>query len=145
MAIPVDQLRPGAVFQFKNGLRRVTALRKEGALGFMVDWEYVDGSPRRRQSGSLWFESFRVQALALVPDPSLIGEKRTLLPSGRTVACLEQPVAVTLHTRCPLKWVMVDMESGELWRHDGQRFERLSPNEALEVQAVARTAAENAS
>ena len=50
---------------------------------------------------------------------------RILKPSGRIVASLPEPVEIKLHTRCPHKWVIVDMESGELWGHDGQHFHRL--------------------
>lgn len=139
MPVPMEQIIPGAVFRFKTGLRRVKRLKPQtGPDGVMVDWEYADALPRRRNAGSLWGATFRVQAIELVPDPSLAGETRQLLPSRRTIACLEKPVDVTLTTRCPAKWVMVDMETGDFWRNDGQQFHRLSTQETSEVLDVAR-------
>lgn len=76
-----------------------------------------------------------------MPDPSHAGEQRQLLPSHRTVACLDTPVDITLKTRCPAKWVMVDMETGELWGHDGKRFQRVTVLVAGEAAEVARMAA----
>lgn len=139
MAVPLDQLVPGAVFRFKSGLRRITRLRPSGQR-FMVDWEYADHQPHRRRSGSVWGPNFRREAIELVPDPSMHHESRQLLPSRRTVACLPQPVEIKLQTRCPAKWIMVDMESGELWGHDGQQFHRLSAQQIGEVADVARMA-----
>lgn len=143
MAVPMQQIVPGAVFRFKNGLRRVTRIHEPLGPGCMVDWEYADGEPHRRQSGSLWNHTFRIQAIEQVPDPDLDPGRQTrqLLSAGRCVPCLEQPVAITLTTRCPAKWVMLDMESGELWRHDGQQFHRLAANEVADVVQVARMAA----
>lgn len=65
---------------------------------------------------------------------------RILKPSGRIVASLPEPVEIKLHTRCPHKWVIVDMESGELWGHDGQHFHRLSDPHIGEVVDVTRMA-----
>lgn len=140
MSVPFEQLVPGAAFRFKNGVRRITALRGSVDTGFMVDWEYVDGLPRRRQSGSLWSQSFRMQALELILDPCTVGERRQLLPSNRAVACLEKPVAITIKSRCPAKWVMVDMETGQLWGHDGKAFQKVTNQQAAEVAAVASLA-----
>ncbi|MBS3912748.1 MAG: hypothetical protein KGZ70_13155 [Hydrogenophaga sp.] len=144
MSVPYEQLVTGAAFRFKNGIRRITGMRGHVGTGFMVDWEYADGLPRRRQTGSLWSHSFRMQALELVLDPSTVGEQRQLLPSQRIVACLDQPVVITIKSRCPAKWVMVDMETGQLWGHDGKTFQRLTDQQAGEVAAVASLACKGA-
>lgn len=44
------------------------------------------------------------------------------LLSGRDVAERKNPVPITLNTRCPEKWVFVDMEEGIAWEHDGRAF-----------------------
>lgn len=144
MSVPIEQITPGAVFRFKAGLRRVKKLRDHAGTGFMVDYELVDGQPRRRQTGSQWVHYFRKEAIEQVPDPSAAGEQRQLLPSRRTVPCLDAPVDITLKTRCPAKWAMVDMETGELWGHDGQRFHRLTAMQSGEVAEIARMSAESA-
>jgi len=38
---------------------------------------------------------------------------------------------------------MVDMETGELWGHDGTQFKRLNAKEAADVATVALHAAKN--
>lgn len=142
MSVPFDLIRPGVVFRFKAGLRRVTRLRPYSDR-FMVDWEYADGQPRQRRGGSVWGPNFRREAIEMVPDPSMHHESRQLLPSRRTVACLEHPVEIKLTTRCPAKWSMVDMETGELWGHDGQRFQRMTAAQAGEIADIARMAAKD--
>lgn len=37
---------------------------------------------------------------------------RTLI-NGRTVPALAEPVTLTIHTKCPEKWMLLDMETGE--------------------------------
>jgi len=44
--------------------------------------------------------------------------ERTLL-SGRTVAELPEVKSITLTTRCPAKWVVVDLETGHVWSGAG--------------------------
>lgn len=143
MSVPIDLIRPGAVFRFRASLRRVKRLQAPSSDGCMVHWEYADNIPRRVNFGSLWLQSFRTQAIELVPDPSLAGEQRQLLPSRRTIACLEHPVEIKLTTRCPAKWAMVDMETGELWGHDGQHFQRMTAAQAGEIADIARMAAKD--
>lgn len=139
MAVPIETIRPGAVFRFKTGLRRVIRIKPAGPEsipGFMVDWEYADDQPHRRSRGSLWAETFRLQAIEPVPDHDQAGEQRQLLPSRRTVHCLPEPVEIILRTRCPAKWRLVDLETGDLWGHDGQHFVRLSDEQTGEVADV---------
>lgn len=68
-------------------------------------------------------------------------DPRQLLPSRRTVPSLDHEVEITLRTHCPAKWAFVDMETGELWGHDGVQFKKLSPSLAADVAHVARQAA----
>lgn len=68
-------------------------------------------------------------------------EPRKLRPSGKPATSLAEAVDITLRTHCPAKWAFVDMETGELWGHDGAAFRRLLPAEAADVAAVAKQAA----
>jgi hypothetical protein len=63
-------------------------------------------------------------------------ELRLLLSSRRCVPCLPKTVDITVKTRFPGKWAVVDMETGELWAHDGLRFARLSSEKKREVADV---------
>jgi hypothetical protein len=58
------------------------------------------------------------------------------LISGRTVVDGVTSTALTLATRCPEKWVCVDLETGECWTHDGHAFLRAS----AQVRAECATA-----
>lgn len=51
------------------------------------------------------------------PDPEVVG-KRTLR-NGKTVPELSQMVFVILHTKCPQKWVLVDLETGDQYTSTG--------------------------
>lgn len=79
-------------------------------------------------------------AIEQIPDPAAAKDARRLL-SGREVPSLAETVAITLNTHCPAKWAVVNLETGELWGHDGVQFKRLSSDEAAEVAAVAKRAA----
>lgn len=142
MSVSIEQIQPGAVFQFKTAPRRVTSLGKPVGRGFDVNWEYADGKKRGgRLSGSQWVHYFRSGAIEQIPDPAISGRPRQILPSGRTVPSLADTVDITLKTHCPAKWAMVDIETGDMWGHDGSQFRRLSPAESAEVAAVASQAA----
>jgi hypothetical protein len=141
MAVAIEQIKPGAVFRFKNGPRRVAGFGKQMGTGFNVRWEYADGKKRGgRLAGSMWVHYFRANAIEQIPDPAVAGTTRRLA-SGREVASLEDMVAITLNTHCPAKWAFVDLETGKLWRHDGTQFKRLSSAEAKEVEALAKKVA----
>ncbi len=141
MSVSIEQIKPGAVFRFKTAPRRVTSLSKPLGTGFNVNWEYADGRKRGgRLTGSQWVHYFKSDAMEQIPDPAAAVETRTLR-SGREVPSLAESVAVTLSTHCPAKWAVVDLETGELWGHDGAQFKRLSSVEAAEVVAVAARAA----
>jgi hypothetical protein len=143
MAVAIEQIKPGAVFRFKNGPRRVTGLGKPGGMGFndIVRWEYADGKKRGgRLTGSQLINYFRSDAIEQIPDPAVAGTTRRLV-SGREAPSLEDMVEITLNTHCPAKWAFVDLETGKLWGHDGTQFKRLSSAEAAEVEALAKKVA----
>lgn len=50
---------------------------------------------------------------------------RTLRATGRRVACQPDLATIALHTRCPKKYAIVDLETGDVWGHDGDTFRRL--------------------
>lgn len=136
MSVAIEQIKQGAVFRFKTAARRVT-----GVNAGNVTWEYADGQKRGgRRAGTQWIHYFKSDAIEQIPDPAAAVENRTLR-SGREVPSLAGAVAVTLNTHCPAKWAVVDLETGELWGHDGMHFKRLSSSEAAEVVAVATQAA----
>jgi hypothetical protein len=140
MAVKIEQIKIGAVFLFKHGPRRVTGFGKPIGTGFNVRWEYADGKKRNgRLTGSQWVNYFKVNAIEQIPDPALAGTTRRLV-SGREVPSLYSATEVKLNTHCPAKWAFVDLETGELWGHDGNQFRRLSSAEAEEVMDVAKQA-----
>ena len=69
-------------------------------------------------------------------------EHRKLIPSLRTAPCLAELGSITIETRCPSKYAVVDLETGELWSHDGTQFKRMSEAEASDVAYVARLSAD---
>lgn len=143
MSVSIEQILPGAVFRFKAAARRITSLGKPAGRGFNVNWEYADGKKRGgRLTGSQWVHYFRSDAIEQIPDPAQAVEMRKLkVPSGRTVTGIADNVTISLTTHCPQKWAIVDMETGQLWGHDGQQFRLLSPDEAQDVAHVANQAA----
>lgn len=69
MSVSIEQIQPGAVFQFKTAPRRVTSLGKPVGRGFDVNWEYADGKKRGgRLSGSQWVHYFSSGAIEQIPD-----------------------------------------------------------------------------
>jgi hypothetical protein len=145
MAVSIDQIKPGAVFRFKNGPRRVIEFAKPMGLGFntRVKWEYADGKKRNgRLTGTQFVHYFRANAIEQIPDPATAGTTLRLA-SGREVPSLYSATEVKLNTHCPSKWAFVDLETGDLWRYDGSQFRRLSSIEAAEVEAVAKQAAKS--
>lgn len=143
MSVSIEQILPGAVFRFKTAARRVLSRSKPLGAGFNVNWEYADGKKRGgRLTGSQWVHYFRSDAIEQIPDPAQAVEMRKLkVPSGRAVPCVADNVTISLTTHCPRKWAIVDMETGQLWGHDGQQFRLFSPDDAQEVAHVANQAA----
>lgn len=106
MAVPIDSIQVGRVFEFPGGARRVVKLSPPLGTGFNVEWEYADGQKRQgKHGGSQWVHYFRKSA------------KRELI----------------IHTTCPRKWAFVDLETGEVWKHDGQAFIRASTDEVKSI------------
>lgn len=56
------------------------------------------------------------------------GHVRRLLVSGREVVESDVPVAITINTRAPGKWALVDLETGAVWESlDGRKVKRAAP------------------
>lgn len=128
MTVSTNQVKPGAVFRFKHGVRRVTTVANSH-----VNWEYADGKMRvGRLSGKMWLPYFRKEAIEELPAPNIVGETRKLKPHGKEVQCRPDLTDINIKTRCPGKWVMIDLETGELWGHDGDKFVRLDAVRAVE-------------
>lgn len=63
MAVPIETIQVGRVFEFKNGARRVVSLSPPLGSGFQVRWEYADGVKRNGKiGGSQWVHYFRSEA-----------------------------------------------------------------------------------
>lgn len=118
MTVQAVFLKVGACFRFKTAVRRITRIEKSE-----IHWEYAD---RKRRAGRLggvqWLEYFRSEAIEEVPDPIMQSERITLR-TGETVPVLNESVSIVLETNAPRRWAFVDLESGEVWSHDGNRFE----------------------
>lgn len=118
MSVPIGKIKPGAVFSFPKGDRRVVCVKN----GF-VSWVYADGKKRNgRIGGKQWLKYFRQNAgeemLAEVP----MGAGLRQLKDGEIVAGTEAITTISLHTHCPEKWLMVDRETGQAWMHNGKSF-----------------------
>lgn len=63
MAVPIEAIQVGRVFDFKTGARRVVSLSPPLGNGFQVRWEYADGVKRNgKAGGSQWVHYFRKDA-----------------------------------------------------------------------------------
>ncbi|MCV0441293.1 MAG: hypothetical protein K5880_22085 [Hydrogenophaga sp.] len=49
------------------------------------------------------------------------------LRDGSLVPELNELQQLSLHTRCPQKWLAIDMESGEVWQPTAQGWRRATP------------------
>jgi len=60
-----------------------------------------------------------------------------LLLDGREVTELDMPVKLEVYTKCPEKWVLIDMETGEqytAYTTEGSRqWKKLKPDEWVKV------------
>jgi hypothetical protein len=135
MTVSIDQVTPGAVFRFKTAARRVVNVTIDAtAPSGYVEWEYADGKKRHgKQFGSMGLQSFCKDAVEEILRHTSI---RKIKSSNRKIPCAPELVDITVQTRCPDKWVMVDLETGELWGHDGDKFVRLDAVRAVEASAV---------
>lgn len=143
MSVPIERVRPGALFRFRSGPRRVTAVGPRIGSGFTVEWEYADGKAREgRTTGSLWVHYFCQEAIEEIRGGiTSLGPSRTLR-SGRAVLNHQEEVHIRLSTRCPGKWAFADLETGELWGHDGKQFVRLNAEDAASLAMLANQAPE---
>lgn len=134
MSVPIQTVQPGAVFRFKTANRRVVALSDVTDRGCMVRWAYADHKPRGGKiGGKQWVHYFRADAIERVPDDGGGVNFRILQPSGRRVPCLTEPVNIHLTTKCPAKWAVIDLETGEAWAHDDHRFKLMGQSERADV------------
>lgn len=63
MAVPIESIQVGRVFEFKTSARRVVGVSPSLGNGFMVRWEYADGVKRNGKiGGSQWVHYFRSDA-----------------------------------------------------------------------------------
>lgn len=62
------------------------------------------------------------------------------LKSGRCVPERRTDAEITITTKCPSKWAMVDLETGDIWTHDGATFSRATDEISSEVIEVASSA-----
>lgn len=76
MAVPIESVQIGKVFDFKNGPRGVMGFSAPLGAGFNVRWEYADGVKRNGKiGGSQWIHYFRKDALREVGE----GEQHALV------------------------------------------------------------------
>tara|TARA_A100001015_G_scaffold99476_1_gene110560 strand:+ start:10965 stop:11153 length:189 start_codon:yes stop_codon:yes gene_type:complete len=47
-------------------------------------------------------------------------QKSRLLRNGLMVQELEKPVTLKIHTKCPRKWMITDLETGEKYKATGE-------------------------
>jgi hypothetical protein len=134
MAITLEQIKVGAVFRFAKATRRVTGISGIGSRGFTVDWAYADGMARGgRTGGSQWCHYFRSEAIEELPADA--GGVRTLL-SGRQVPCEAEPQLVSVSSKCPSKWAMVDLETGDVWVSEAGSLKRAPAGVIQELSLV---------
>lgn len=61
------------------------------------------------------------------------GGQTRALRTSEVVPVLDAAIDVSIHTTCPRKWAFVDLETGEVWKHDGQAFIRASTDEVKSI------------
>ncbi len=134
MPITLEQIKVGAVFKFAKANRRVVGISGVGSRGFNVEWAYADGKARGgRAGGSQWCHYFRSGAIEELPADG--GGVRTLL-SGRQVPCEAEPRQVSISSKCPSKWAMVDLETGDVWVPEGESLKRAPAEVVKELSLV---------
>lgn len=63
-----------------------------------------------------------------------VSKERSLL-SGRTVPELADTTSLPLTTRCPGKWLSVDLETGDVWAGSSKGWRRATPAQRQEAMA----------
>lgn len=56
------------------------------------------------------------------------------LLSGRTVEENVDPTDLTISTKCPAKWLFVDLESGDIWHRNEKGVSYWRPANKKEIQ-----------
>lgn len=67
-------------------------------------------------------------------------KNRCTLRSGRSIRLTAQTMMLPITTRCPEKWVSLDLETGDVWMGSDDGWRRASPEicrEAMEVMIAA--------
>lgn len=64
-----------------------------------------------------------------------VGQGRRLV-DGSVIAELPAPQSLPLDTRCPEKWLAVDLETGEVWRGTTKGWKRLAGQHQQAVSAL---------
>jgi phosphoribosylanthranilate isomerase len=49
--------------------------------------------------------------------------KHRILLNGNQVEELENPVTITIYTKCPEKWILLDTETGEKYRGSNKKMD----------------------
>lgn len=129
MSVELNSIKAGACFRFKTAVRRVIKILKEE-----VHWEYADGVKRSgRRGGVQWIHYFRVEALEQVPDPAL-ALSTIPLRTGENTPAHDEPIDIVLTTNAPGKWAFLDLASGEVWKHDGKSFQRVTGDSVVAIR-----------
>jgi hypothetical protein len=137
MAVRLEQIKVGAVFSFKTGTRRVVTTSTVSDRGFNVGWEYADGKKRAgRLGGEQWCHYFRKDAIAEVPQEAQGAHDTRTLRSGRIVAGEAEPRTLSITSRCPAKWAMVDLETGDVWVDHGGSLGRAGDEVMKDLSAA---------
>lgn len=135
MAVQLEQIKVGAVFVFKHGARRVVSTSRVSERGFTVHWEYADGKARGgRLGGEQWCHYFRKDAIEEAPADAA-GATRTL-KTGRVVVAETAARTISITSRCPAKWAMVDLETGDVWADHGGALKRASDDVMKDLAVV---------
>ncbi len=96
MAVPIDSIQVGRVFEFPGGARRVVKLSPPLGTGFNVEWEYADGQKRQgKHGGSQWVHYFRRSAKRELVVDGPGGQTRALRTS-EVVPVLDAPIDVSI-------------------------------------------------
>lgn len=80
---------------------------------------------------SSWLARHLLQGAAVA---DAIDRQVRLLCSGRTVPELAQPIELSLTTRCPDKWLSLDLETGEVWAASDKGWRRATQAQRQEAQ-----------
>lgn len=94
---------------------------------------YRHTTPRSRTAADKMAEAFMLRLRASnqlvkaghVHWKMVVATERTLL-SGRVVPEVPEVMELTLSTRCPQKWLSVDLETGQVWEGSADGWKKVS-------------------